>query len=222
MPIAAQFEETPQPAGAPRAPRRTLRLEAQGELASGAAAGVLVHNISATGLLLETDAALAVGEVLEVDLPQAGATRTTVVWTSDRLFGCRFDAPISPGALSAAQLRGAVGGEIAIEPRGRAAAAGEGFSARLQRLRKERGLSLGQIAARLGVSKPTVWAWEKGKARPTRARLEALAELFEIPAAQLQTGRDASALPELLARSREQIAEAVGAAPEQVKILIEL
>ena len=47
---------------------------------------------------------------------------------------------------------------------------------RLNHLRRERGMTLAQVASALGVSKPTVWAWEKGKARPLPERIAAIAE----------------------------------------------
>jgi transcriptional regulator with XRE-family HTH domain len=221
MAIAAHFEESPQAAGKPRVPRRRLRLEARGATASGDPAEVLVHNLSATGLLLETAAALAIGERIAIELPHAGATEARVVWTSERLFGCEFDAPISAAALSAAQLRSPAGEDVDIDvpidtrP-------DESFGGRLQRLRKERGLTQGRIAARIGVSKPTVWAWEHGKARPLDSRIAALAQALGVPPGDLMPGRDATGLHDLLVRSREQIARAVGTSPDKVRIMIEL
>ena len=61
MAVAGHLEETS--GGAAREPRRKLLLEAAGATAAGEATGVLVHNISATGLLLESPVALAVGAV---------------------------------------------------------------------------------------------------------------------------------------------------------------
>ena len=47
-----------------------LEVEARG---SGSVAGtVIVHDISDTGLLIETQSELGVGELIEVNLPQAG------------------------------------------------------------------------------------------------------------------------------------------------------
>ena len=63
-----------------------------------------------------------------------------------------------------------------------AAANGEALAARLGRLRREAGLTLADVAAALGVSKPTVWAWEKGKARPLPERLGAIAAALGVEA----------------------------------------
>jgi len=225
MAIPAQIEEAGKASAANREPRRKLRLDAQGVTEAGGRANVRVHNISATGLLLETQVTLAIGEGIEIDLPHAGATAAKVVWSSGALFGCEFDDPISAAALSAAQLRSAVDTKVEIdqlrdlEP---APFGDESFGARLQRLRKARGLSLSQVAARLGVSKPTVWAWERGKARPVESRIDGLAQVLGLESADLFPKRHGSGLQDVLTRSREQIAGAAGISPAKVRIYIEL
>jgi len=221
MAIAGQLDELPDDARQPREPRLTLRLEAPGATASGASISVLVHNISATGLLLESEIPLAPDERLEIDLPHVGATWAKVIWASDRFVGCQFDAPLTPAALSAAQLRSAVGPRIE-SPAPTVGMHEETFGVRLRRLRKERKLTLSQIAEQLGVSKPTVWAWEQGKARPVESRIEGLAEVLGVPSEDLQPGGNTTELDELIARSREQIARTVGTKPDNVRIMIEL
>jgi DNA-binding transcriptional regulator YiaG len=215
MVIAAHFEQSPDEAGQAREPRRTLRLEAQGLTESGDAAPVLVHNISASGLLLESEVSLAAGERIDIDLPHAGATPARVIWASGSFFGCQFDAAISHAALSAAQLRGEAP-ETARSP------SGEPFGTRLQRLRKARGLTMAQLAAQLGVSKPTVWAWEQGKARPVEARMEALSQALGVPAPEMLMERSATGLPGLITRAKAQVAGALGVAPDKVRIVVDL
>ena len=102
------LNETPRTVGKGRASRRQLRLPLHGSKATGAEIEALVHNISATGMLVESEAALDVGEEIEVNLPHSGKTAARVIWTSARLAGCQFDMPISPATLSAAQLRSVV------------------------------------------------------------------------------------------------------------------
>ena len=219
MPIPAHFDTTSTSDATPRDARRRLLLEAQGVTAAGDASPVLVHNISTTGLLLESAQALAPGERIEIELPQAGATAAEVVWSSGNLFGCRFDAPVGSATLSAAQLRGAAHRPVRLEPVPR----DDTIGPRLLRLRQERGLTLAQVAAALGVSKPTVWAWEQGRARPIANRIDALADVLGVAPSELQAPAEGDAgLRDLLARSREQIAIAAGARPDQVRILIEL
>lgn len=219
MVIAAHFEEFSSPAGGEaidraRDPRRVLRLEAEGLTGSGDSARVLIHNISASGLLLQSEVALVPGERINVDLPQAAQTPARVVWASGSFFGCQFDEAISTAALSAAQLRGE-----AADPK---APAGESFGMRLQRLRKRRGLTMSQLADQLGVSKPTVWAWEQGKARPVEARMEALALALDTSAEDMLIERSVPALPGLIARAKEQIAGALGISAEKVRIVVDL
>lgn len=84
--------------------RRKLHLPTLGSLASGSA-DVLILNVSTTGLLLETAAELAKGEVIELELPDGIAAQAVVKWTSGRLFGCEFKEPISIAAISAALLQ---------------------------------------------------------------------------------------------------------------------
>lgn len=204
----------------PRALRRPLRLEVRGTTALGAAQ-VLVHNMSATGLLIESPLDLPVGEVISIDLPQSGPTRAKVVWESGGLFGCQFHTPITSAALSAAQLRSERPDSNRITTESHIAHE-ESFGSRLQRLRKEQNLTLSQVASTLGVSKPTVWAWENGKARPVESRIDMLAQTLGVARGELLTGRNPAGLDDLLATSRERIATAMGISPSKVLILVEL
>lgn len=226
MALAAQFDDPTDDARQSRAPRRLLRLHATGTLPTGERAAVMVHNVSATGLLLECSTGLEVGEALEVELPQAGPVFAEIVWGSGALFGCRFDEPISEAILSAAQLRGVTGGGVGDVLAGAdlpgLTLPNMGLPALLRDLRRQRGLTLGQLATRLNVSKPTVWAWEQGKSRPVPERIDAIAAALDVAPEVLQPERAAKGLPSLLARCRDQIAEAVGADPENIRISIEL
>ena len=211
MTFAAQFDE--QSAADERgAARRTLRLAVEGRSEAGEGA-VTVHNISATGLLIETALPLSEGDSFAVDLPEAEDSTAHVVWASPPMYGCRLDAELGTAALSAARLRGDAGINAAPERP-------EDFGARLHRLRVERGLSLADIANRLSVSKPTVWAWEHGKARPVERRLAALAEALGVTPGGLEPAP--SGPSEELERSRRRIAEAYGVEPMRVRIMIEL
>jgi transcriptional regulator with XRE-family HTH domain len=211
------------------AARRALQLETSGFLAEGGAeANVTIHNISGTGLLIETALELAEGEVLAIDLPEAGLVGAAVVWRSERLYGCAFEAPIGPAALAAAQLQGfapGVPGEPLARPGSAPAARGSGeqLGPRLNRLRREAGLTLADVAATLGVSKPTVWAWEKGKARPLPERLAAIAEALGVaPEALVPAPGPVGEIDAVIAECRQRIAEACGTDPQAVRIMIEL
>ncbi len=229
MAIPAHLEEAPTKDGSDRARRRRLRLETSGALATGEATNVVVHNASAGGLLLECRIGLSAGETILVELPHAGTVRARVVWESGHLFGCEFEMPISSATLSAAELRSAVGSSAGSAPDARIAApdhsvtpAAEPFGSKLRRLRKERRLTMAQLGEQLGVSKPTIWAWEQGKARPLDERLGALAEALGIQTEELKTSRGTPAVLDLIASSRQQIASAYGISPDKVRIMIEL
>lgn len=149
--------------------RRVLRLETEGRTADGAESNVTIHNISAAGLLIETGLNLVIDERLELELPEAGRVSAMVVWHSGSLYGCAFEGALSSAALAATQLRAA-----AASPAGAGPLAGAGMSdtlgpalgAKLNRLRRERGLTLADIAARLGVSKPNRLGVGKGQGAP--------------------------------------------------------
>lgn len=223
MAIVAQLQESEASAETPRHPRLTLRLETRGAMESGSSEGVLVHNISQTGLLLESSLGLAVDERIAIDLPQVGEVWARIVWKSGDLHGCEFKNPLPPSALSAAQLRSAVTQRVKLDEREEAVTA-LSFGELLQQLRAERRLSQSEVAARMGVSKPTVWAWEHGKARPLDDRLDALAEVLGVARTELAGTGPARerGLDALVARHREQIAAAVGTRPENVRITIDL
>ncbi|WP_232366874.1 helix-turn-helix domain-containing protein [Alteripontixanthobacter muriae] len=213
--------ELPPHTGRAREPRRRITLEGSGTLSSGAPMVVTIHNISETGMLIECQHALVVGETLAIDLPGAETTSAKVVWLSGHLQGCQFVNPISKAVLSAAQLRSAVGQEVDTSA-SRDARSAEPFGVRLQRLRKESGLTLEQVAAELGVSKPTVWAWEQGRTRPIRERMDLLAQVLGTSSSALLSGQINDPLGEVLERSRRQIADAYGTGLNNVRIMIEL
>ncbi|MGN6356479.1 MAG: helix-turn-helix domain-containing protein [Novosphingobium sp.] len=219
MVIAAHFDKSPEEAGKARDPRRMLRLEARGLTASGDAARVLIHNISASGLLLESEAALEANERIDVDLPQAGKIAARVIWASGSYYGCQFETAISTAVLSATQLRSEASGSAAAEPR---SSVGGGFGAKLLRLRKDRGLTQAALAEQLGVSKPTVWAWEQGKARPVESRMDLLADALDVPVSELLIGSDSAFPSDLIARAKGQIASALGISPDKIRIVIDL
>ncbi len=211
MKIAARFEGDA--ANRRGDGRRMLRLGTTGKFARGDGA-VTVHNVSQSGLLIETREPLRQGDTFAVELPQAGEQSAEVVWADAPMFGCRFAEPLGAAALSAAQLRG---DPLAAADAG---AGAEDFGARFHRLRVARGLSLGEIATRLGVSKPTVWAWEHGKSRPVERRLAALADVLGVSLSGLEPA--APGPDRELELSRRRIADAYGVEPARVRIMIEL
>ena len=207
--------------------RRSLLLATSGRLGDGVAANVTVHNLSAAGLLIETALELAVGEQLTIDLPEAGAVDAVIVWRSQQLYGCAFEQALGQAALAAAQLASTPPGQANSPLSGARPDApgvtGATLGPKLNRLRRERGLTLADVAAALGVSKPTVWAWEKGKARPVPERLDAIAAVFGVSAEDLhEAGSAHAASHALIDECRQRLAAAFQCAPGMVRIMIEL
>lgn len=224
MPIKAHLNQPASGANHRAAPRRALRLETSGSAADGFEANVTVHNLSAAGLLLETDLDLAEGEELAIDLPEAGSVPAVVVWRSERLYGCAFERALGSAALAAAQLRAASRPmesrtDLSLRPQSVSEALGQ----RINRLRRDRGMTLADVASKLGVSKPTVWAWEKGKARPLPERLDAIAAVLGVAPEELaEAEASLGPLAEIIEDCRERIAAACGADPSAVRIMVEL
>lgn len=199
--------------------RRALFLEASGVLPGGAEANVIIHNISSGGLLLETEMPLGADEKLLLDLPEAGTVRVAVVWQSGFLYGCAFEQALDQKALAAVELQ-ADPAAAAIVPALEAPA--EPLGVKLNRLRRERGLTLAQVASVLGVSKPTVWAWEKGKARPLPDRLEPIAQVLGVEVKELEERLGDDNHSALVQDCRLRIATAYGTHPSKVRIMIEV
>lgn len=120
MAILAELQPQQRALDRRAARRRTLRLSVSGATPTGGSAQVFIHDISVTGLLLETTADLLVGETIEVDVPEGGPTTAIVMWNSGQFFGCQFQGRISPASVSAAVLRSPF--ETPVEEPGRALA----------------------------------------------------------------------------------------------------
>ena len=80
----------------------------------------------------------------------------------------------------------------------------------LKTLRKNKGFTQEELAARLNVVRQTVSKWEKGQSVPDSEMLVRLAEIFEVPVSQLLGGpieqdSQPDALAEQLARINEQL-----------------
>ena len=99
MPIPAQLQTTGRAADRRTSPRHKISL---GSSVDGER--VTIHDLSTTGMLIETAAELHVFDVLEIDLPESGMTSAFVIWRSGRYFGCEFREPVFQATVSAARL----------------------------------------------------------------------------------------------------------------------
>lgn len=227
MIIPAYFESSAETSASARATRRKLMLEVRGAHAADSDLPVMVRNISETGLLIECEAVLSIGDRIDIDLPHAGIVPATLVWVSGRMFGCQFDTKLSPAALSAAQLQSAIDvetasaasvGDINLISAGNQAS---NFATNLRRLRIAKGLSQASMAKQLGVSGASVSGWEKGRVRPKEDRLSELASLLSVPVSQILVDPQPDMIHHVIDASRAQIARAAGVTPERVRIIIE-
>lgn len=202
-----------------RKSRRALPLTTDALDSQGAMFALTIRNLSETGLLIETTAAIRVGDHIAIDLPHAGRTGARAIWTSEGLFGCQFDEPVSPATLSAVQLRGSAGA-APHDQHGDDFQPDE-FAVRLQKLRIRRGLSQSDLAVAMNVSAPAISGWEKGRARPKEGRIQALADILQVPLGELLGETEVGGIQALIDRSRGEIAHAVGTTVDKVRIVIE-
>ena len=84
------------------------------------------------------------------------------------------------------------------------------FGENLKTLRKNKGITQEELAARLNIVRQTVSKGEKGQSVPDSEMLVRLAEIFEVPVSQLLGGpiepdAQPDALAEQLARINEQL-----------------
>lgn len=86
--------------------RHKLLLEVNARGPEDFAGMVIVHDISDTGLLIESECHLKAGEMIEVNLPQAGLMEAEIMWEGGDIYGCRFTQELTPAAISAARLGG--------------------------------------------------------------------------------------------------------------------
>ena len=205
--------------GQRRTSRRALRLETSGALPGGLEANVTIHNISVAGLLIETELPLGEGDGLAIDLPPDGPVNAVVVWVSGQLYGCAFEEALGKGSFAATQLIAPVAPAAALRA---PPSSGEPFGARLNRLRRERSMTLADIAGALSVSKPTVWAWEKGKARPVPSRIPEIAEALGVSVQELGEAAPANEVTAVTEECRLRIASVYGTSPSSIRIMVEL
>ena len=222
--------------------RLDVLVEADGLIGSGERVTVILHNISSSGMLIQSHQMLYLNQSIQIDMPEAGLVAATVIWQSKPLYGCRFVQPLPRAALSAIRLRNPLPIELdpAVEDDGNSQ-----LPQRLRNLREQKGFSLAALSRRSGISKPSIWAWETGKTMPRPRSIRSLAAALGVSAAEIW-GRematsatmsgaldaDASACTEMskihgrladaVHSARQSIAEAAGVAVDRVKISIEL
>lgn len=64
----------------------------------------VVHNLSSSGMMLETSAPFTVGDSFVLTAPHDDQVEATVVWKDGAFFGCKFERRLSAADVSAARL----------------------------------------------------------------------------------------------------------------------
>ena len=217
-------------------PTRKLSLEGTAASFKGGQEAVYVTNLSKTGMLLETNAPLSVGEPLQVLLPEGETCSATVVWANETIFACEFERSLTIATVSKVQLnrkpKSNLSDENAIvrveeNP-------GETLGERIRRLRREQGVSMAHFAARIGVSKPTLLKWEKGMVLPRQTKVRGIARALGVPETELIYGskrqvRQHDELPatvlensgSAIAAKKVELANIMGVTPGSIRIIIE-
>ena len=220
------FLKSPRPAQVRRGSvRRKLRLDTVGKAAAKGSTHVEIHDLSTSGMLIETAVELAAGEAIEIELPRTGPQTAKIIWTSGRFYGCRFAEPIPPAAVSAALLRSRPTDQSAAGPTDAPEQASSDFGSRLAELRAAKGLSLQDLADRLEVSRQAVWYWESGQRLPRAEIFQKLAQTLGTSERQLlapaapHQGVVASGWDE---EFKQSIAERLGVRADQVSIVVTL
>lgn len=204
--------------------RKKLKLLTAATTARGGTANVLVLDISTSGILVQSDAPLEVGEAIEVQLPGTGARQAQVVWSGGNFFGCSFDRPISSATVSAALLRSEPGAPEAPASSVDAVRSSKGFASCLASLRTERGWTIERLAELLGVSRQAVWYWETGQRLPRPGALKKVAEVFGVMERDLLAEPDMprSGVAATVAELRKQLASRIGCEVSKIQISVEL
>jgi transcriptional regulator with XRE-family HTH domain len=198
--------------------RKTLRLIVASPRANSEATEVLIHDLSATGLLIESSAALKIGQKIAVDLRRAGLREARVAWSTARFYGCTFVERLPPAAISVA-LRRALSDRSAAQVNDNVAME---TLRRLAALREERELTVKQLAKRLRVSRQTLWYWETGQRVPRRQMLMRIVRELGLDDAQLgASSKPGEPALGAVKKCKEELAAHYGVSIEKVKIIVE-
>jgi len=98
--------------------RRKLHLQVETSALGSRDPAASIYDLSENGMLVETAADLAVGDVFEIDLPDGQPKMAEVIWRRNSLLGCKLSQPMSTAAVSAALLRGSFDQPVPDAPRG--------------------------------------------------------------------------------------------------------
>lgn len=220
-------------------PTRKLSLEGAVPSFKGDRETVRVNNLSRTGMLLETGAPLSIGEPLQILLPEGDYCSAIVVWANEFLFACEFERTLSTATISRIRLQGPKselpdGRDDRLAPETGNVCIEETLGNRLKRLRRERGFSMVHFASRVGVSKPTLWKWEKGTVFPRQDMIGVIARALGVsekeliygngPQGEQRAGASAPVMgtvQDAIVAKKAELAQIMGVTPDRIRILVE-
>lgn len=216
-------------------PTRKLSLEGATASFKGGQEAVYVNNLSRTGMLIETSAPLSVGEPLQILLPEGDTCSAIVVWANETLFACDFERTLATAVISRVRLqRSREPRDCRPTPAAHRENPEETLGDRLKRFRRERGFSMVHFAGLVGVSKPTLWKWEKGTVLPRQEMIGTIAQVLGVSDKELiygsktQTPQHVQTVAphfnnsgDAIVAKKAELARIMGITPERIRILIE-
>jgi transcriptional regulator with XRE-family HTH domain len=161
-----------------------------GDTAGDDLSGVRVHCRLGGAVIVESEVPFAVGDIVAISL--AGEEIVAqVVWSKGTIYAFEVLPPAAHRPAGETRAIGPFAGVRSEAATSAAATRRIAFGINLARLRHHNGLTLGDVARAVKVSKPTVWAWENGKAFPKQERLHLIAQALGVPVASLESLADA-------------------------------
>ena len=91
--------------------RRRVRVNVNLAVETGSAR-VLVHDLSTTGLRIQTEADLSIGDTVSIEFPDIPPIEAYIVHGTRGIYGCEFVTPISQAAVSAAVLKSPIAKDL--------------------------------------------------------------------------------------------------------------
>jgi transcriptional regulator with XRE-family HTH domain len=90
------------------------------------------------------------------------------------------------------------------------------FGATVKRIRAQRRLSLSELGQTLGVSRQTVWDWERGRSHPPMSDVPRIADTLEITICELYGRKEMHAVGIQQQRERDIVAHRLGQLIQQM------
>lgn len=181
---------------------------------------VRVLAFSERGLVFESSAPFTIGASIALMTSEGRIDgRAAVAWVGGRLIACDLDAPLP---LATLDLILSLGAETMARDLPAAPPAPASLGARMQQLRRAKGMTQDKLAKLLSVSVPAVSAWEADRSRPRPDRMDAMANIFGVSLPELLGLKERTGFRTQIDQARKSIALAAGVDEDKVRIQIEM